>query len=194
MRADGRPGRRGRRSSWRPELLAHGGNGWIYRSDEGLPKFCQVMANAALFVAGSTGPCIAAAMDVPTVGFFPAHRSATPLRWRPLNGEGRHLPQPAGRQRPPGGHEPARSQGHGGRDRPLGAALLARRALRAHTEHRQTGPGPLSCMGMRPYWQASLPGVVPDSPLDGPARARAGETCRYKPESGHVANIHAFGL
>ncbi len=38
------------------ELLAHGGNGWIYRSDEGLPKFCQVMANAALFVAGSTGP------------------------------------------------------------------------------------------------------------------------------------------
>ena len=75
------------------ELLAHGGNGWIYRSDEGLPKFCQVMANAALFVAGSTGPLhIAAAMDVPTVGFFPAHRSATPLRWRPLNGEGRHLP------------------------------------------------------------------------------------------------------
>jgi ADP-heptose:LPS heptosyltransferase len=51
------------------------------------------MANAALFVAGSTGPLhIAAAMDVPTVGFFPAHRSATPLRWRPLNGEGRHLP------------------------------------------------------------------------------------------------------
>ncbi len=74
------------------ELLAHGGNGWIYRSDEGLPTFCQVMANAALFVAGSTGPLhIAAALDVPTVGFFPAHRSATPLRWRPLNSEGRHL-------------------------------------------------------------------------------------------------------
>ena len=62
---------------------------WV---DEGLPKFCQVMANAALFVAGSTGPLhIAAALDVPTIGFFPAHRSATPLRWRPLNSEGRHL-------------------------------------------------------------------------------------------------------
>ena len=34
---------------------------------------------------------IAAALDVPTVGVFPAHRSATPLRWRPLNSEGRHL-------------------------------------------------------------------------------------------------------
>lgn len=34
------------------ELLAHGGNGWIYRSSDGLPMFCQVLANAALFVAG----------------------------------------------------------------------------------------------------------------------------------------------
>ncbi|WP_368164615.1 glycosyltransferase family 9 protein [Aeromonas sp. R6-2] len=74
------------------ELLAHGGNGWIYRSEGGLPLFCQVIANAALFMAGSTGPLhIAAALDVPTVGFFPMRRSATPLRWRPLNGEGRHL-------------------------------------------------------------------------------------------------------
>ncbi|PJG59153.1 glycosyltransferase family 9 protein [Aeromonas cavernicola] len=74
------------------ELLAHGGNGWIYRSNDGLPMFCQVLANAALFIAGSTGPLhIAGALDVPTVGFFPMRRSATPLRWRPLNSEGRHL-------------------------------------------------------------------------------------------------------
>lgn len=74
------------------ELLAHGGNGWVYRSHDGLPTFCQVIANAALFMAGSTGPLhIAAALDVPTVGFFPMRRSATPLRWRPLNSEGRHL-------------------------------------------------------------------------------------------------------
>ncbi|MGN5138603.1 glycosyltransferase family 9 protein [Aeromonas sp. 164P] len=74
------------------ELLAHGGNGWIYRSSDGLPMFCQVLANAALFMAGSTGPLhIAGALDVPTVGFFPVCRSATPLRWRPLNSEGRHL-------------------------------------------------------------------------------------------------------
>ncbi|MBP9678869.1 MAG: glycosyltransferase family 9 protein, partial [Aeromonas sp.] len=86
------PGEEGKAEQLAAELLAHGGNGWIYRSDEGLPKFCQVMANAALFVAGSTGPLhIAAALDVPTIGFFPAHRSATPLRWRPLNSEGRHL-------------------------------------------------------------------------------------------------------
>ena len=69
-----------------------GGHASIYHSREGLPRFCQVIANAALFIAGSTGPLhIAAALDVPTVGFFPARRSATPLRWRPLNSEGRHL-------------------------------------------------------------------------------------------------------
>ncbi|MFQ1773044.1 glycosyltransferase family 9 protein [Aeromonas veronii] len=74
------------------ELLAHGGNGWIYRSSDGLPMFCQVLANAALFIAGSTGPLhIAGALDVPTIGFFPMRRSATPLRWKPLNSEGRHL-------------------------------------------------------------------------------------------------------
>ena len=71
---------------------AGGGHAYVYRSNEGLPRFCQVIANAALFIAGSTGPLhIAAALDVPTVGFFPARRSATPLRWQPLNSEGRHL-------------------------------------------------------------------------------------------------------
>ena len=69
-----------------------GGHASIYHSREGLPRFCQVIANAALFVAGSTGHLhIAGALDVPTVGFFPARRSATPLRWQPLNSEGRHL-------------------------------------------------------------------------------------------------------
>lgn len=57
-----------------------------------LPDFCRLLACGQLFVAGSTGPLhIAAALDVPTVGFFPLRRSATPLRWRPLNSEGRHL-------------------------------------------------------------------------------------------------------
>lgn len=57
-----------------------------------LPDFCRLLACGSLFVAGSTGPLhIAAALDVPTVGFFPLRRSATPLRWRPLNSEGRHL-------------------------------------------------------------------------------------------------------
>ena len=52
-----------------------------------------------MFIAGSTGPLhIAAAIDVPTVGFFPSKRSATPLRWQPINTRGNHLafcPPPA---------------------------------------------------------------------------------------------------
>lgn len=64
----------------------------VYVSTEGLVAFAQVLASAELFIAGSTGPLhIASALDVPTVGFFPQRRSATPLRWRPLNSDGRHL-------------------------------------------------------------------------------------------------------
>ena len=64
----------------------------VYVSRDGLVRFAQVLANAELFIAGSTGPLhMASALDVPTVGFFPQRRSATPLRWRPLNSEGRHL-------------------------------------------------------------------------------------------------------
>ncbi len=68
------------------------GEGAVVAEDLPLPDFCRLLACGGLFVAGSTGPLhIAAALDVPTVGFFPLRRSATPLRWRPLNSEGRHL-------------------------------------------------------------------------------------------------------
>ncbi|MGB5854395.1 MAG: glycosyltransferase family 9 protein [Oceanisphaera sp.] len=68
------------------------GEGAVLAHDLALPDFCRLLACGSLFVAGSTGPLhIAAALDVPTVGFFPLRRSATPLRWRPLNSEGRHL-------------------------------------------------------------------------------------------------------
>jgi ADP-heptose:LPS heptosyltransferase len=64
----------------------------IYRSMDGLAAFAKSIATAQLMVAGSTGPLhIAGALDVPTVGFFPAKRSATPLRWRPCNSEARTL-------------------------------------------------------------------------------------------------------
>ncbi|WP_234494985.1 glycosyltransferase family 9 protein [Vibrio maritimus] len=64
----------------------------IYDKNDGLVDFSCSLACASLFIAGSTGPLhIAAALDVPTVGFFPAKRSATPLRWRPLNSEGKHI-------------------------------------------------------------------------------------------------------
>lgn len=68
------------------------GQGVVLAHDLALPDFCRLLACGNLFIAGSTGPLhIAAALDVPTVGFFPLRRSATPLRWRPLNSEGRHL-------------------------------------------------------------------------------------------------------
>lgn len=64
----------------------------VYRSTEGLAAFAKSITVAQLMVAGSTGPLhIAGAQDVPTVGFFPAKRSATPLRWRPCNSESRTL-------------------------------------------------------------------------------------------------------
>ncbi len=63
----------------------------LYISQGGLEQFCEVIANGALFIAGSTGPLhIAGALDVPTIGFFPSRRSATPLRWQPLNSDGNH--------------------------------------------------------------------------------------------------------
>ncbi|HBC3996357.1 TPA: glycosyltransferase family 9 protein [Vibrio cholerae] len=71
----------------------------LYAKNDGLVDFTRSLACAQLFIAGSTGPLhIAAALDVPTVGFFPAKRSATPLRWRPLNSQGKHIafcPPPA---------------------------------------------------------------------------------------------------
>ncbi len=75
------------------ELVNNGnGNGVVYSKNDGLIDFTRSIACASLFIAGSTGPLhIAAAIDVPTVGFFPSKRSSTPLRWLPLNSDGRHL-------------------------------------------------------------------------------------------------------
>lgn len=61
--------------------------------DQGLRGLVHAIANADCFISGSTGPLhIAGALDVPSVGFFPARRSGTALRWQPLNSNGRHLP------------------------------------------------------------------------------------------------------
>ncbi|EGR1891019.1 lipopolysaccharide heptosyltransferase family protein [Vibrio vulnificus] len=74
------------------EYAQLGGQGVVYDKNEGLVDFTRSIACADLFIAGSTGPLhIAATLDVPTVGFFPSKRSSTPLRWKPLNSEGRHL-------------------------------------------------------------------------------------------------------
>ncbi len=64
----------------------------LYDKNDGLVDFSRSIACASCFIAGSTGPLhIAAAIDVPTVGFFPSKRSATPLRWLPINSEGNHI-------------------------------------------------------------------------------------------------------
>lgn len=63
-----------------------------YISKRGIVDFAKSLAAAEVFIAGSTGPLhVAGALDVPTVGFFPAKRSSTPLRWRPCNSEGNTL-------------------------------------------------------------------------------------------------------
>ncbi|MCG9650431.1 glycosyltransferase family 9 protein [Vibrio brasiliensis] len=64
----------------------------LYDKNDGLVDFSCSIACADMFIAGSTGPLhIAAAIDVPTAGFFPSKRSATPLRWKPINSEGNHI-------------------------------------------------------------------------------------------------------
>jgi ADP-heptose:LPS heptosyltransferase len=64
----------------------------LYDKNDGLVDFSCSIACADMFIAGSTGPLhIAAAINVPTVGFFPSKRSATPLRWKPINSEGNHI-------------------------------------------------------------------------------------------------------
>ncbi|GLT20416.1 ADP-heptose--LPS heptosyltransferase II [Vibrio zhanjiangensis] len=73
-------------------VKAQGRPSVVYDKNQGLIDFALAIACADLFVAGSTGPLhIAAAIDVPTVGFFPSKRSATPLRWKPINSPHNHI-------------------------------------------------------------------------------------------------------
>lgn len=58
----------------------------------GLDAFAMSLSAADLFIAGSTGPLhIAGCLNVATAGFYPARRSATPLRWQTCNAEERRL-------------------------------------------------------------------------------------------------------
>ncbi|MCE8036239.1 glycosyltransferase family 9 protein [Halomonas sp. MCCC 1A11062] len=58
----------------------------------GLADFALALSAADLFVAGSTGPLhIAACLNRPTAGFYPARRSATALRWQTCNDASRRL-------------------------------------------------------------------------------------------------------
>nr|WP_284676493.1 glycosyltransferase family 9 protein [Vibrio sinus] len=86
------PGEEEKAVELRALLAESGKKAKVYSKNDGLVDFATSIACANLFIAGSTGPLhIAAAADVPTVGFFPSKRSATPLRWKPINSEGRHI-------------------------------------------------------------------------------------------------------
>ncbi|MDH5387059.1 MAG: glycosyltransferase family 9 protein [Gammaproteobacteria bacterium] len=72
--------------------LMHGTSHNIYHSTEGLINFSRLISICDLFISGSTGPLhIAGALNVCTVAFYPARRSATPLRWQTLNSEEKRI-------------------------------------------------------------------------------------------------------
>lgn len=55
-------------------------------------EFATLLAGADLLIAGSTGPLhVAGCLNIATAGFYPARRSATPLRWQTCNAESRRL-------------------------------------------------------------------------------------------------------
>jgi len=67
------------------ELMA-GTSHHVHNSTSGIIDFCKLIASCDLFIGGSTGPLhIAGALDTRTAAFYPAKRSATPLRWQTLN-------------------------------------------------------------------------------------------------------------
>jgi len=64
----------------------------VYHSTEGLVSFSKFISTCDLFISGSTGPLhIAGALNVATAAFYPARRSATPLRWQTTNEESKRI-------------------------------------------------------------------------------------------------------
>lgn len=64
----------------------------VYWKNAGLADFALSLACSDLMIAGSTGPLhLAAAVNTLTIGFFPSKRSATALRWQPINQQHKHL-------------------------------------------------------------------------------------------------------
>lgn len=54
--------------------------------------FAHQLAGTDMLIAGSTGPLhIAGCLNIATAGFYPAKRSATPLRWQTCNSADRRL-------------------------------------------------------------------------------------------------------
>ncbi|WP_447927547.1 glycosyltransferase family 9 protein [Vreelandella sp. EE27] len=59
---------------------------------ESVKAFALQLAGADMLIAGSTGPLhIAGCLNIATAGFYPAKRSATPLRWQTCNAADKRL-------------------------------------------------------------------------------------------------------
>jgi ADP-heptose:LPS heptosyltransferase len=72
------------------------GRGCVRCRDLDLAPFAALLGEAALFVAGSTGPLhLAAAQGTPVLGLYPPLRAMSPLRWGP-RGSRRAVLSPAG--------------------------------------------------------------------------------------------------
>jgi len=72
------------------------GRGTVRCCDLDLAPFAALLGEAALFVAGSTGPLhLAAAQGTPVLGLYPPLRAMSPLRWGP-RGSRRAVLSPAG--------------------------------------------------------------------------------------------------
>lgn len=64
----------------------------VIESTDGLRAFAEMLANADVFVASSTGPLhIAGALDRPTAGFYERRVTRGALRWQTLNSPARLL-------------------------------------------------------------------------------------------------------
>ncbi len=67
-------------------------NHGMHESKTGIINFCKYINAADTFISGSTGPLhIAGALNINTVAFYPAKRSASPTRWQTTNSENKRL-------------------------------------------------------------------------------------------------------
>ncbi|WP_404376405.1 glycosyltransferase family 9 protein [Vreelandella aquamarina] len=70
----------------REQLAENGVAADHFPDTPGVDAFALQLGGADMLIAGSTGPLhIAGCLDIATAGFYPAKRSATPLRWQTCN-------------------------------------------------------------------------------------------------------------
>ena len=64
----------------------------VFNSTEGIVHFSKFISICDLFISGSTGPLhIAGALNLNTAAFYPARKSATPLRWQTINSKEKRI-------------------------------------------------------------------------------------------------------